>query len=630
MEYNDKQLAIINAAEKLFAISGFDGTSVRDIAQEAGVNLAMISYYFGSKEKLMEAVFEHRTNKIRIKVENLLQNDSMTALEKVNILIDDYVDKFITQQEFHKIMMREQLVEKNTPIVLFIYELKKRNLASIKKLIQEGQKAGEFKKNIDIVLMMATLVGTVSNMITSQRFYKEMNNMVHMDEIEFQKHLRKKLSKLTALSVAVFIAATVQASAQKSRNLTLDEAIQLSLANSGQLKIANAKVDEAIAVAHEAWNNHLPDAKVSGSYLRLNSPDVDLKVKLGSGSPTGGNSVKVEQAAYAMMNASVPVFSGLRIKYGVESAKYLEQAAKLDAEHNKEEITINTINAYNNLYKAAKSVELVKENLAREQQRVTDFSNLEKNGLMARNDLLKAQLQQSNIELSLLDAENNLKITNINMDLMLGLPEETQLIPDTSSFRNLADAGSVLQWEQTALQNRKDITALTFREKAAVTAVKSVKGEYYPGLAVTGGYIAADVPNLLTLTNALNIGIGLQYNIGSIWKTAAKIDQANARLHQLQASEGIIHDQVRLEIIQAYQNYLLAERKINVYAKAIEQANENYRITKNKFDNNLVNTTDLLDADVAQLQARLNYTFSKADAAVAYKKLQQTAGVLSK
>ncbi len=193
-EFTDKQLAIIDAAQKLFAESGFDGTSVRDIAHEAGINVAMISYYFGSKEKLMEAVFEQKANHTRIKVENLLQNENLSPLEKVNVLIDDYVDKFIAQQEFHRIMIREQLIEKNNAVATLIYELKKRNQDSIKKLIHEGQKGGAFKKNIDIVLMMTTLVGTVSQMITSQRFYREMNHLEEMPEPEFQKYIRKKLS----------------------------------------------------------------------------------------------------------------------------------------------------------------------------------------------------------------------------------------------------------------------------------------------------------------------------------------------------------------------------------------------------------------------------------------------------
>ena len=193
-EYTEKQTAILDAAQKLFAENGFDGTSVRDIAQEAGVNVAMISYYFGSKEKLMEAVFEQKSNDTRIKVEALLLNGHLTNIEKVNLLIDDYVDKFIAQQQFHRIMIRAQLVEKDTAVACFIYELKKRNLLSIKKLIQDGQKNGEFRKNIDIALMMATLVGTMSQMITSQRFYKECNHLAEMTEPEFQKHIRKKLS----------------------------------------------------------------------------------------------------------------------------------------------------------------------------------------------------------------------------------------------------------------------------------------------------------------------------------------------------------------------------------------------------------------------------------------------------
>jgi AcrR family transcriptional regulator len=192
--YTEKQLAIIEAAQKLFAENGFDGTSVRDIAQEASVNVAMISYYFGSKEKLMEAVFEQKTVDTRIKVETLLQNQSLSYLERVNILIEDYVERFIAHQVFHRIMIREQLMEKETVISDFIMALKKRNLASIKKLIHEGQKSGSFKKNIDIVLMMSTMVGTVSHMVTSQRFYREMNNMTDMPEPEFQKHLKKKLS----------------------------------------------------------------------------------------------------------------------------------------------------------------------------------------------------------------------------------------------------------------------------------------------------------------------------------------------------------------------------------------------------------------------------------------------------
>jgi outer membrane protein TolC len=89
----------------------------------------------------------------------------------------------------------------------------------------------------------------------------------------------------------------------------------------------------------------------------------------------------------------------------------------------------------------------------------------------------------------------------------------------------------------------------------------------------------------------------------------------------------MMNDQVRLQVNKSYYDVLSSQKKIEVYAKAVEQANENYRITKNKYNNSLATTTDLLDADVAQLQAKLNFVFAKADAIVAYNKLLQVAGL---
>lgn len=195
MEYSGKQLQIIESAEQLFASKGYDATSVRDIAQEASVNIAMISYYFGSKEKLLHAVFEKRTANLRLKIENLLQDATITPWQKINIVIDDYIEKMFQQQQFHKIMVREQLLDKNNEVASLIHETKKRNLNIVKQLIQEGQKSGDFKKNVDIPMMMVTLTGVCVHLIATQHFYKEMNNLGDISEMELQKILKKKVSQ---------------------------------------------------------------------------------------------------------------------------------------------------------------------------------------------------------------------------------------------------------------------------------------------------------------------------------------------------------------------------------------------------------------------------------------------------
>lgn len=430
---------------------------------------------------------------------------------------------------------------------------------------------------------------------------------------------------------------TINISAQDNKLLTLREAVDMSLQNSKHLKLSQAKVDEATAMLRESRENRLPGFDISGTYMRVTQPDVDLKAPLGNSTQTEGGSSsgggtssfpKVNQAMFGTATVSLPVFAGFRIQHGIESARYLKKATELDAAHDKDAIIVNTISAYSNLYKAKAALEIVKENLKQSQQRVADLENMEKNGLLARNDLLKAQLQQSNIELALLDAENNWKITYINMNLILGLPENTELVPETVTMNTISNDKNFDHWENAALENRPDIKAMDMRKKATAAGVKIAKSEYYPSLAITGGYIAVHVPEFVTATNIINGGVGIKYSPSSLWKTGSKVAQAKSRLQQASLSQDIMNDNVRLETAQAYQSYLSSVKKIDVYNKAFEQANENYRIVKNKYDNSLSTTTELLDADLAQLQAKLNFAFAKADAFVAYNKLKQLTGTL--
>lgn len=196
MEYSDKQLQIIEVAERLFATNGFHASSVRDIAKEADVNIAMISYYFGSKEKLLEAVFAVRTAELKALLANLVDDTKLTPLEKIYKLIDAYMDKIMRQQFFHKIMVREQISQRDSNCVVntLIKETKQKNYQLISQIIGQGQKQGVFRKNIDVHFMMLTMMGTTNQLISTQHYYREMNNMTDMPDEEFQKHLKKKLS----------------------------------------------------------------------------------------------------------------------------------------------------------------------------------------------------------------------------------------------------------------------------------------------------------------------------------------------------------------------------------------------------------------------------------------------------
>lgn len=424
------------------------------------------------------------------------------------------------------------------------------------------------------------------------------------------------------------------AKTQDVKSLSLQETIDLSLKNSHLLKASYARIDEAAAQLKQTKDNKLPNASVSGSYLYLANPNLDIKTKAlgGGGSDTSSNKSSIphiNQAMYGIFNVSLPIYAGGKIRYGIESAKYLQQATMLDADNDKEGVILNTINAYINLYKASVTEDVVNENLLQSEHRDSVFTRLEQNGLMARNDLLKAELQTSNISLSLLDAQSNLKIATVNMNLLIGYPEATVLKTDSTGFDKNLSLKTVDDYEQLALQSRNDVMALSFRRKAATTAISIAKAEQYPTLAITGGYIAADVPHILSITNAVNIGVGFQYNLSSLWKTKAKIQQTQSREKEIVENEAQLSDAVRLQVNRDFENLLLSQRKTSVYEKAVAQAEENYRITKNKYDNALVNTTDLLDANVSLLQSKINLAVSKADVLLAYSKLLETTGTLT-
>jgi len=172
-ELNDKQLQIMQKALEVFAEKGFDSASVRDIAQRAEVNIAMISYYFGSKEKLLEAIFLNYTSSMTGKIEDIIHSKSHGPMEKVDLLIDTYVNVIIENRTFHSLMMREQVLLKDGPLYAYVRNMKRRNRGLIEVAVKAGQKAGIFQKNIDVSMLAITMFGSVNHFFSNYKFLCE-------------------------------------------------------------------------------------------------------------------------------------------------------------------------------------------------------------------------------------------------------------------------------------------------------------------------------------------------------------------------------------------------------------------------------------------------------------------------
>jgi AcrR family transcriptional regulator len=194
VEKIDKRTHILSIAEQLFADNGFDGTSVRDIAQHANVNLAMISYYFGSKEKLLEALIEERAGYTLGLLEELSKNPELNPWEKMERYVDFYVDKVMNNFRFHCIMHQQNTNCRSPEIRELITNIKFRNLEQVKKIISEGQRKGMFRK-IDIELTIASIMGTLSHVTHSRNFYSRLLKIDETDELAFRKKISPRLKE---------------------------------------------------------------------------------------------------------------------------------------------------------------------------------------------------------------------------------------------------------------------------------------------------------------------------------------------------------------------------------------------------------------------------------------------------
>lgn len=170
-----KEENILFAAEKLFAEKGFNGTSTREIAKEAQANVSMISYYFGSKEKLFEKIFEFRMNESLSFSKEILANDSLDEWEKLNIVISRYVFRVKNLKTFYLVLQREQLTNKNERIINNINASKMGFLKIYEELINSGFKNKIFTKKPRLEFVHATVSGTIFTGINTFSLYKEFS-----------------------------------------------------------------------------------------------------------------------------------------------------------------------------------------------------------------------------------------------------------------------------------------------------------------------------------------------------------------------------------------------------------------------------------------------------------------------
>lgn len=188
MEKTDKKTDILNAASMLFSEFGFEGTSTRQIAKESGANMAMINYYFGSKEGVFLQIMEEKISGFKSQLDQI-KEEKISAKEKLLKVVDRYATRILSNISFHKMMHREFSLTQRPEIFNQIKDAMAANRMVIEKIIESGIADGSFR-NVDIRLSILTIMGTIS--MVAQSPFKAGDNIDINDDKE-REVLRKRL-----------------------------------------------------------------------------------------------------------------------------------------------------------------------------------------------------------------------------------------------------------------------------------------------------------------------------------------------------------------------------------------------------------------------------------------------------
>ena len=280
------------------------------------------------------------------------------------------------------------------------------------------------------------------------------------------------------------------------------------------------------------------------------------------------------------------------------------------------------------------SKNVVNQNLSTIDAQIKQSQRFFDQGLVTKNDVLRFQLQRSNIELNGIDLENNRRIINYNMNILLGLPENTELNIAQITEADRA-AMPLTAYLDSAMTNRAEFKQFDLRTRVADIDIKNIKSNTTPTLSAAGSayYVGTSgnpIPKSGNFITPISIGITLGWDFGSLWTNKNKINEAKLKREEVVINRGITMDNVKNEVNQSYQNYRMALEKINLLQTSITQATENNRILESKYRSNISSATDRADAQTLLYQAEINLELAKADAGLAYYTLLKSTGKLNK
>jgi outer membrane protein TolC len=428
-------------------------------------------------------------------------------------------------------------------------------------------------------------------------------------------------------TAVLFLSATLVA---QDLTFTLEESLEAGLKNSKDLKISGSKMISSDAGVTEAASRMFPRLSLAASYLRVSEiPPFEIIT------PFSPDPIRLYDIILNNYNIKLslhqPLFTGFRLSSLKNAAEYNYKISEAEYDEEINNSALNIYKAFWNYYKAGGMLKLINENLEQAALHLENTKNFLEYGLVTLNDKLRLEVQYSNIKLMKIEAENNLELARASFNKVIGIELQApsklmteQIIISTAKY----DFPEILN---EAKENRNDLKSLEYKLKAGEERINAAESGWFPSVYLFGNFYYSR-PNQRILPpedqfeDTWDVGIALNWDLWNWGETSAQTTQAEELKYQAEVLLSKLNDAVEIEIYRLYLNYLKSLEQITVIKKSVEQAEENYRITSDKYNSQLAASSDLIDAEVSLLQAKTNLTNALVDYELTRLALEKSIG----
>ena len=434
------------------------------------------------------------------------------------------------------------------------------------------------------------------------------------------KDIKTILSVLIGLFPALFFS-------QEIKQMTANEVAELALQNHYQLKVSAQNINIAKQQTDIAKLQKLPSVVASTTQFYLGNVvaiDKDFSNSTTIPMPHYGSTYGVQ--------ATQLIFKGGLVNKSIEMAGLREQLSELDLEKNKQDVKFLVISNYLDVYKIINQQSVFNNNKKLAQQRLKNINDFYKQGMITRNEVIRGELALKNLDQGILTLANNRKILNYNLNVALGLPSDTEIIP----IENLGNKESGIGMDyylNLAHESNPQLKSAQTNIGVADKNIEIIKTDRMPTLSGFGGYslqrpITTRNPVLDMYSSGWQGGISLSYNIDNLYKTKEKVKLGEMQKNQANDALTLTQQNIDMNVNTSYIKYQEAIQQADILNDAKNLADENYKITEAKYLNQLAVQAEMIDAQNQKLQSELDFANAEINVLYQYYNLLKSTGTL--